>query len=123
MNVHLKPYDFVAFAVAIAIIGTFSWHAYSSRGAAAVVEIRGEGQRLLYPLDQDRTLTVRGPLGESVVEISAGRVRVVSSPCRDQICVLAGWISSAGQWAACLPNRVFVTVQGPIDDTPDAFTY
>ena len=47
----------------------------------------------------------------------------MDSPCRDKLCVLEGAFSKPGKWAACLPNRVFVSIKGiktedtPIDDT------
>lgn len=119
----LRPYDYLSFLIAVAVIVSFSVHAWRQSGPATTVEIRGEGALLVYPLDEERVVHVPGPLGETIVEIGGGRARVVFSPCRDQICVLAGWIERGGQWAACLPNRVFVTIQSALDDGPDAFTY
>jgi hypothetical protein len=47
-----------------------------------------------------------------VVEIRGGRARIVSSPCVNQTCVAAGAVHSPGQWTACLPNRVMVSISG-----------
>jgi len=55
----------------------------------------------------DRVVSVPGPLGETRVEIRAGRVRVQSDPSPRQVCVRQGWLR-AGQSAVCLPNRVSV---------------
>lgn len=55
----------------------------------------------------NQTLRVPGPLGVTVVEIRAGRVRVASDPSPRQICVRQGWLA-AGEAAVCLPNRVSV---------------
>ena len=65
-----------------------------------------------HALIRSLTIDYDGPLGVTVVEIGPSRARVVSSPCRHQICVDTGWISQAGQVAACLPNRVFVHLAG-----------
>lgn len=81
-------------------------------GAPATVEIRSFQGDLVYPLSQDREILVPGPLGETLVEIKDEQVRFVSSPCRDKICVYASFLSRRGQWAACLPNGVFVTITG-----------
>lgn len=55
----------------------------------------------------NRVIRVRGPLGESQVEISGGRVRVARDPSPRQLCVLQGWIPP-GAAAVCLPNRLSV---------------
>lgn len=55
----------------------------------------------------DRLIAVPGPLGETVVEIRAGRVRVQTDPGPHQLCVKQGWLLP-GQTAICLPNRVSV---------------
>ena len=65
------------------------------------------------PLDADveRTIAVQGPLGVTRIEIRGSSARVVSSPCPDKICVRMGWLSRVGEYAACLPNRVVMTVE------------
>jgi len=60
----------------------------------------------------DRTLHIHGPLGDSVIMISNGRIRFISSPCRGQVCVHTGWLQSTGDIAACLPNRISLTLLG-----------
>ena len=59
-----------------------------------------------------RTIQVEGPLGITVVEVDGARAHVVSSPCPDKICIRMGWLERAGDYAACLPNRVLVEVGG-----------
>jgi len=63
-----------------------------------------------FPLDVDRTVTLRGPYGKMVVEIKGRRVRMKEAHCPNQICVKEGWISSGV--IVCLPNKVVVTVGG-----------
>jgi hypothetical protein len=79
----------------------------------------------VFPLDAEEHIGVSGPLGETVVEISGGQSRVLSSPCANQTCVAAGHLSRRGQWAACLPNKVFVYIEGTGDDdtAPDSTTW
>lgn len=64
------------------------------------------------PLAGDRTIAIDGPLGETRIEVHDGRVRFVSSPCTGKQCIHAGWLAAAGEFAACLPNRVSLTVLG-----------
>jgi hypothetical protein len=108
----LKGLDLAALAAALAVIALVSVRAYGRGSGAAVLHLRAPGQEWVFPLDQDRTLSVRGPLGDTVVELRGGQARVLSSPCREQICVRAGAIARPGQWIACLPNRVFLDIQG-----------
>jgi hypothetical protein len=62
------------------------------------------------PLSEDRTVSVDGPEGKSVVEIRRSRVRIIDSPCRNRLCIQQGWVTSGA--IVCLPNRVVVTIQG-----------
>lgn len=46
------------------------------------------------------------------VEINGARARIADSPCRDRICVNAGWLEKPGDTAICLPQRVVVEIAG-----------
>ena len=108
----LRPLDIFAFVFAVAVIVGFSLYAVDQGGADNSVVVETDEGTFLYPLDEDRTLEFEGPLHEhTVVEIKDGQARFVSSPCRDKICIAAGWLERDQQWAACLPNRVFVQVR------------
>ena len=68
------------------------------------------------PLDADTTLTVSSDLGENVVAISGGAVRVDSSDCKNQVCVDSGSASWPGQVITCLPHQLVVqVVRDPAD--------
>ena len=73
-------------------------------------------------LDSEATVHVPGPLGDTVVAIRDGAVEVLSSPCPEKICIKTGKVSKPGQWIACLPNKVFVAVQGKRHEQPDAIS-
>jgi len=66
-------------------------------------------------LEKDRTLSVMGRLGETMIEVKEGRVRVLKSPGPQQICVNRGWISKPGEAIICLPNRVIIEIPGRSD--------
>ena len=121
----LRPLDIFAFVFAVAVIVGFSLYAVDQGGADNSVVVETDEGTFLYPLEEDRTLEFEGPLHEhTVVEIKDGQARFVSSPCRDKICIAAGWLDQSGQWTACLPNRVFVRVEGGEDeDGVDAQTF
>lgn len=47
-----------------------------------------------------------------VVEIRDQKIRVVSSSCKQQICVRKGWITHAHDPIICIPNKVTIVVTG-----------
>lgn len=118
------PWDLVIlFISSVFTISTFILVYGSGQGDLQVI-IEGPGQSWIYPLSTEETIQVRGPLGDTVVVIHQGSVHVDSSPCQNQLCVAAGEIRQQGQWVACLPNQVFVRIEGAIQkDGLDGSTY
>jgi hypothetical protein len=108
----LKPFDFVSLFLALAVIFAALIPAYGAAGNKNTINLQGEGGAWVFPRDAEETVAIPGPLGDTVVEIRDGRAKVLSSPCHNQTCVAAGSIRSHGQWVACLPNRVMVSVGG-----------
>lgn len=51
-------------------------------------------------------------INEVVIVIEDGSVYVKVSTCKDKVCVNQGRIKSAGQTITCLPQRVFVQIEG-----------
>lgn len=119
----LKLFDYVSFAVAILVVAAFSVFAYGDRTQGSLVRVETEEASFIYQLDQPQEFDVKGPLGHTHVEIKDGKVRVTESPCREKICIAAGWVSQADEWIACLPNRVFLRVQGGEETGVDAQTF
>jgi hypothetical protein len=111
----LKPLDFLVLALALALTGYSAFAVYAKPALNEQVLIRGSEGSWLFPLDAEETVEVPGPLGTTVVEIRGMRARVLSSPCANQTCVAAGHLGSGGQWTACLPNKVFVMIEGNAD--------
>jgi hypothetical protein len=126
-RVRLKALDMAIFVFALLLTGLISLQVYArGRGTPEItIEAAGAGateQQWIYPLEAEATVRVPGPLGETVVEIKDGAVRVVSSPCPEKICIKTGRISKPGQWIACLPNRVFISIRGRKSEQPDAIS-
>jgi hypothetical protein len=112
-------------ALALGLTALAALGAYRPSTGEARVTIRGTGGSWIFPLDAEEQVAVAGPLGTTVVEISGGRARVLSSPCENQTCVAAGHIRSHGAWNACLPNGVFLMIEGAGSGKgePDVFTW
>jgi hypothetical protein len=107
----LKPFDFVSFFLALGIIFLALIPVYGGAGDEERINVKGREGTWVFPRNAEETVAVPGPLGDTVVEIRGGQARVLSSPCQNQTCVSAGAIRSHGQWVACLPNRVLVSVE------------
>ena len=63
-------------------------------------------------LKRENVYRVQGTLGISEIEVHDGKARFRSSPCQGKQCIRSGWASRGGEFVACLPNRVSITVLG-----------
>ena len=118
----VKPLDIPVIVLALILTLATGAAVYSGGTTASQVIVRGPDKTWIFPLNVEETVTVTGSIGETRVEISRGRAAIVSSPCGGQTCVAAGALRKNGQWAACLPNRVFLLVEGR-EDAVDAATW
>ena len=111
----LRPADFLVLALGAAIVGA-SYGAFWSERAEGIEAIVSVGHREVarISLQEDGKFPVSGVLGDSVLWVRHGQVRFVESPCPGRFCIHAGWISRAGQVAACLPTGVVVEVRGGV---------
>ena len=77
----------------------------SELGGEVSILVNGQ-QQYRVSLMQDKAFDVQGALGLSHIEIKSGAVRFFSSPCTNKQCVHRGWLRQAGDFMACLPNKV-----------------
>ena len=107
-----KILDIILLAVALSVTVFVSAKVFAGSSGEVSVRISGVEGEWAFPLTRNLEFPVKGPLGTTVVEIRDGRAAVESSPCPNQTCVLAGFVERPGQWVACLPNQVFVRLEG-----------
>ncbi|MCL2139867.1 MAG: NusG domain II-containing protein [Treponema sp.] len=106
----VKPLDWGIIFTALVLVITSFYFAYSGSNSPAMVNIKSGNDEWLFPIDAEETLAFSGPLGETVINISDGKARFISSPCMNQTCVASGAVQIPGQWAACLPNRIMLFI-------------
>lgn len=115
----LRRGDFVVFLAVLALAGGILFY-YASVGTGGEYgEIWQNGRlvkRVKLAEGYTETVTVNGEKVTNVIEINGKRMRFISSDCNDQICVNTGWVSSTGQTAVCLPNRVILKITGQQQD-------
>ena len=74
-------------------------------------------------LDKDRIIEIPGPLGITTVKIVDSEVFVEDSPCRDKLCVQASPLNKAGDWNACMPNKVFIRIPDSTENELDSLSF
>ncbi len=108
----LQVFDGVAVAFALGVLLLCIFQIQSQgKGSGRVLISDGRGDSL-YTLEESGDILLEGPVGRTLVRREKGAVRVVSSDCLNDLCVRMGTIQRAGEWIACLPNRVFLRVVG-----------
>ena len=116
------PGDFVVVLAVLALSVFLVVQGVAGAGADSRLEVSvsANGEEVLVrPLGEDTfELAVPGYAGDSYLEISGGRVRMVDSACPDKLCVRTGWISRPGESIVCLPNRVVIEIKSGEGD-PD----
>lgn len=61
------------------------------------------------------------PKEGTVISVKKGAICFYDAICADEICIGSGWLTSKGQTAACLPERVVIAIKGT--DKTDMMTY
>lgn len=125
MLIHLTPNSTLAFPLAVRYFKLGDWLTLTlvccsvaslcatlwQHGAGDLIIVRSKGLVVSeLSLLRNRTLSVSGPLGATVVEVKDQRVRIASDPSPRQICVRHGWLKQVGEMALCLPNQVSVEI-------------
>ena len=106
------PADRVLILILLLLLPVMLWM-NQGRAAGRTVQIFQDKTLIAeLPLDQDRRITVDGPIGPTLIEVHGGRAHVVSSPCSGKQCIRAGWLDKAQDSAACVPNHVLALIPG-----------
>lgn len=122
-RLHIRVVDILIFAVSVSLTVFFFLMQARQKNAERSVFIQARGGEWVYPLYTDTTIHVEGPLGITTVSISDGKARIIDSPCPNKTCVSMGEISHGNEWVACLPNAVFVHIEGREGELIDAAAY
>ena len=106
--------------IAVLLTTGFFAHRALSKGENLVAEITVDN-KLYQKIDLAKVKEAYFlELDSLSIEIATGKLRFFSSNCHDKTCVNSGWLSNAGDFAACLPNRVAVKILS--SSAPDAVT-
>jgi hypothetical protein len=107
----IRPLDVLIIVLSAVALVALSVSVYGGPAAAVVVVASG-GQEWMYPLSQDREIAVQGVLGITSIHINDGMAHIEDSPCTNKTCIASPPIRNTGDWSACLPNGVFIRIEG-----------
>ena len=107
--------DSIIIIVSVILI-VFSFSSLRPLGGEPQVHVRTDRGLFIYDLSVDTVADFSGPVGSTTIEISEGKVHVHDSDCRNKVCVSAGWVSRIGDWIICLPNNVFILIEGSLQE-------
>jgi hypothetical protein len=99
--------------VILSLSGIFFIREIFPESQTVLIDADGKPAYVL-PLNEDKTVSVEGSEGKTIVEIRGNKVRIIDSPCRNKLCIRQGWIETGG--VVCLPNKVVVTIRGHEDN-------
>jgi len=102
--------------IILSLSGIFFIREILPESQTVLIDAEGKPAYVL-PLNEDRTVSVEGPEGKTIVEIRGKKVRIMDSPCRNKLCIRQGWVKTGG--VVCLPNKVVVTIRGHEDNDQD----
>ncbi|MDX2507269.1 MAG: NusG domain II-containing protein [Gammaproteobacteria bacterium] len=112
----LKPADIIILLFACLLSASLYyifWFGDNRSGVAETLQVQvADNTPREYALNKDRILDIEGAIGHSLIEIKQGKARFIRSPCRNKFCVFHGWLTTAGDSSACLPNRISISLRG-----------
>lgn len=112
---------FVIFLTLLLIFASFVFFFNSpEESPVAVITVDGrEEKEIDLTLQEDCIITLKtDPV--VTLEIKEHKIRFIDSKCPDGTCEKMGFLSRAGQTAACIPAKVIVTVTGTDSNDVDA---
>ena len=107
----IRFFDVIILAVIISFITLTALFIYSSDNSALYLSVRTPKGDWIYPMNTDISFVVEGETGPVSIKIENSEAFVVSSTCSNKTCITAPKLKNHGDWNACLPNKVFLSVE------------
>lgn len=121
MKLKLLDYFVIILALGLCVLSFYMISA--QKGEASLLIIETANGKWKYPLEKNRIIHIEGSLGKSIIEIRDAKAYFIDSACPNKTCVLSKPIEKKAEWAACLPNRVFIRIDGKDDSDLDAISF
>lgn len=108
----LRFLDYFIFASIITVSLWAGFFLYTGENHAQRLVIETPSGKWIYPLTETRTVVVPGAIGNTTIRIENNTAFISDSPCPNKTCVNAAALKNVGDWNACMPNRVFLHIEG-----------
>lgn len=111
----IKIFDIVLAVIIFIILIYFSFNKFFFKSdKAKFVTIETAKDKYIYYLPLEKTITIKGETGITIIEIKGEKFRFIESACKNKYCVKNGWISLPYYPVVCLPNRIsaYIELQG-----------
>lgn len=112
----LKVFDYLIFAGIITVALWAGFFLYADTQQSPNLIIEAPGGKWIYSLAEARTVVIPGALGNTTIRIEDNTAFILDSPCPNKTCIHAASLKKNGDWNACLPNKVFLHIEGSDSD-------
>ena len=112
----LRVLDYLIFASIITVSLWAGFFLYTGENRAQRLVVETPSGKWIYPLTDTRTVQIPGALGTTVIRIEHNTAFILDSPCPNKTCVHAAALKKTGDWNACLPNKVFLHIEGAVSE-------
>lgn len=93
---------------------------FNNNEIIAQIYVDGEKTKEIKLDEVDEAYTF-SPKESTVISVKNGAICFSEATCKDKLCINSGWLSAKGQTAACLPEKIVITIKGA--DKTDMITY
>ena len=110
--------DFLVYFL-IFLILTFLSISYLKTGIGRNANVFVSGKLIkVIPLNRNAEYTIKGQLGNFMIEVRSGKAGVLETSCPEKICKKMGFINRKGSEIICIPNRIMIKISGEaeVDD-------
>ena len=99
----------IGILLVISIIGVLCFKFFSKKGSSAYVYHDGN-LVLTIDLSVDKEYVVAGDLGDVVIVVRDGRIKVEEETSPLHLCSKQGFIDNSAESIVCLPNKVVINI-------------
>lgn len=107
----IKPLDILILSLILTTIFLTSVFIYSNKSKELYLSIKAPSGEWLFSMKENRKVNITGAIGITTIKIENEEAYVVSSACKNKTCVSALRLKNYGDWNACLPNKVFLSIE------------
>lgn len=115
----MKRGDIAIVALIVIVLSWFGFSFFSNSyshnheiAAYASIYVNGELYDEIELTEEEYEIEISSELGYNLLKVSNYGIEMVESDCPDHICIGFGHIHLAHENIVCLPNRIFVEIQG-----------